>query len=199
MTRLRAFRAVPVVLAFLELALGARPVLAQGGVSFTPYAGIFVPTRNSFAEVGNDIKRDNSFVGGARLTIWGKRPLGFEITAGYTPARVEVAGLTINGDRNTNVLLGSLKLMLGVSPASSALGIFLGLGPAFIRQGSDVLHANQSHTDLGGAVGAGVRIPMSHGAGLRLDIDDYLYGGNFSGSKRFQNDLTLTAGLSLAF
>ena len=199
MTRLAALRAVAVLVAVLELALGARPALAQGAVSFTPYAGIFVPTNNSFAELGNDIKRNNSFVGGARLTFWGKRPVGFEISAGYTPARIKVAGATINGTRNSNVFLGSLKLMLGVSPATSPLGIYLGLGPALIRRGVDVLHANQSQTDFGGVVGAGVRVPISHGVALRFDAEDYLYGGNFSGSKKFQNDIALTAGLSLLF
>jgi hypothetical protein len=183
----------------LTLALTARPAQAQGSVSLTPYAGIYVPTRNSFSSVGNDIKRDNSFVGGARLTLWGKSPLGLEISGGYAPARVEIAGATINATRDSKVAVASLRLMLGVSPAVTGVGFYVGAGPAIIRQGHDVLDPGQSTTDIGGNVGAGLRLPLGGGVGVRFDAEDYLYGGNFDGSKKFQNDLALTAGLSIGF
>jgi Outer membrane protein beta-barrel domain len=186
-------------LALLMLALGARPVQAQGSVSVTPYAGIYVPTKNSFSSVGNDIKRKNSFFGGGRLTFWGKSPLGVEFTGGFAPAKVEVAGGTINASRNTNVFAGGVKLMLGISPAVAPIGIYVGGGPAIIRRGADLLNGNQSQTDFGGLIGAGIRLPLGQSFGVRFDAEDYLYDGDFSGSNSFQNDLVLTAGLSLVF
>ena len=39
-------------------ALSAAPAAAQSGFSFTPWAGAYVPTRNSFSTVGSDIRRD---------------------------------------------------------------------------------------------------------------------------------------------
>ena len=177
------------------------PAVAQGGFSVTPWAGAYVPTRNSFSSVGSDIKRDNSFIGGARLTFWGKSPVGFELTGGFAPARVHVSGTgtTINGDRNSQVFVGAAKIMLGLSPASSRVGIFLSGGPSLIRIGHNVGRESQSSSDLGGVAGLGIRIPFSASVGLRLEGEDYFYGGNFDGSRKFQNDLVLSAGLALGW
>lgn len=192
-------RALGGAAALILLAATARPAAAQGAVSLTPYAGIFVPTNNSFNSVGNDIKRRNAFIGGGRLTIWGKSILGLEFTGGFSPAKVQVAGATINEDRKTNVFVGGLKLMLGLSPAASGVGFYVGGGPAVVRRGQDVLNTSQSTTDFGGIVGAGLRLPLARSAAVRFDAEDYLYKGDFDGSKDFQNDLVLTAGLSLQF
>src|SRR5256714_14795747 len=100
-------------------AVGVTPAVAQGGFSVPPWAGAYVPTRNSFSSVGSDIKRDNSFIAGARLTLWGHSPVGFELTGGFAPARVRVSSTTVNGDRNSQVFVGGAKLMLGLSPATS--------------------------------------------------------------------------------
>lgn len=180
-------------------AVSTTPAVAQGGFSVTPWAGAYVPTRNSFSTVGSDIRRDNSFIGGARLTFWGRSPVGFELTGGFAPARVRVSGTTVNGDRNTQVFVGGAKLMLGLSPASSRLGIFLSAGPSLIRVGHNVGRQNESSTDWGGVAGFGLRIPFSASVGLRLEAEDYFYGGNFDGSRKFQNDLVLSAGLALGW
>jgi hypothetical protein len=180
--------------------LAAQPAMAQGGsLTLTPWAGIYVPTRNEFSSVDTDIKRNNSFIGGARLTFWGNSPLGVELTGGYAPAKVEIAGGTINEDRNTNVFLGSAKLMLGISPASSSFGLYIGGGPALIRRGSDVTQESESSTDWGGVLGAGIRVPLGSSVGFRIDAEDYLYDGDFSGDDDFQNDLVISAGLSFRF
>jgi hypothetical protein len=180
-------------------AVGVAPAVAQGGFSVTPWAGAYVPTRNTFSSVGSDIKRDNSFIGGARLTFWGHSPVGFELTGGFAPARVRVSGTTVNGDRNSQVFVGGAKIMLGLSPATSRVGIFLSGGPSLIRVGHNVGRESQSSTDWGGVAGLGVRIPFSASVGLRLEGEDYFYGGNFDGSRKFQNDLVLSAGLALGW
>jgi hypothetical protein len=182
-------------------AVGVAPAVAQGGFSVTPWAGAYVPTRNTFSSVGTDIKRDNSFIGGARLTFWGHSPVGFELTGGFAPARVHVSGTgtTINGDRNSQVFVGAAKIMLGLSPATSRVGIFLSGGPSLIRVGHNVGRESQSSTDWGGVAGLGIRIPFSASVGLRLEGEDYFYGGDFDGSRKFQNDLVLSAGLALGW
>jgi Outer membrane protein beta-barrel domain len=166
----RGTRVLAGAFAFLVIgALSAAPAAAQSGFSVTPWAGAYIPTRNHFSTVGQDISRDNSFIGGARLTFWGKSPIGLEFTGGFAPARVHISGTTINGDRNTQVFVGGAKLMLGLSPASSRVGIFLSGGPAIIRRGNDVARESQSVTDWGGVAGLGVRIPFSASVGLRLE------------------------------
>lgn len=199
MPRNPARRLIVSALALLGLVAGARSARAQGAVSITPYAGIYVPTKNSFSSLGNSIKRNNSFIGGGRLTFWGRGLFGAEFVAGYAPARIKVAGATINANRNSKVVVAALKLMVGVSPAVSGLGFYVGAGPAFIRRGEDVLHSNTSQTDFGAVVGAGIRLPLGQAIGVRFDAEDYMYGGNFSGTKTYQNDLALTAGLSVRF
>ena len=191
------FRGIALVALFG--AVGIAPAAAQGGFSVTPWAGAYVPTRNQFSTVGSDIRRDNSFIGGARLTFWGRSPIGFELTGGFAPARVRVAGTTVNSDRNTQVFLGAAKLMLGLSPASSRLGIFLSGGPSVMRIGHNVGRENESRTNWGGVVGFGLRIPFSASVGMRLDAEDYFYGGDFDGSRKFQNDLVLSAGLAIGW
>jgi len=180
-------------------AVGVAPAVAQGGFSVTPWAGAYVPTRNSFSTVAADIKRDNSFIAGARLTFWGKSPVGFELTGGFAPAHVTVVGTTVNEDRNTQVFVGGAKLMLGLSPATSRVGFFLSGGPSIIRIGANVGQESKSRTDWGGVGGLGVRIPFSASVGMRLEVEDYFYGGNFDGTKKFQNDLVLSAGLALGW
>src|SRR5512145_258486 len=98
MWRYSMFRGIALVA--LIGAVGVAPAAAQRG-SFTPWAGAYVPTNNSFSTVGTDIQRDNSFIMGARFTFWGKSPIGFELTGGFAPANVTVSGTTINEDRNT--------------------------------------------------------------------------------------------------
>jgi outer membrane protein with beta-barrel domain len=180
--------------AALGLGAGARQARAQG---LTPYAGIYVPTNNSFSSVGTDIKRNNAFVGGARLTFWGKSPLGLELSGAFSPANVDVAGATVNGTRSTSVFLASAKLMLGVSSAVSPMGFFVGAGPALIRRGDDVTQQSNSQTDFGGVVGAGLHFPIGGALGLRLEGEDYMYGGDFGTGNEFQNDLVLDAGLTI--
>ena len=180
-------------------AVGIAPAAAQSGFTLTPWAGAYIPTRNSFSTVGQDIRRDNSFIAGARLTFWGKSPVGLELTGGFAPAHVTVAGTTVNSSRNTQVFVGGAKLMLGLSPATSRVGVFLSGGPSLIRRGHDVARESQSVTDWGGVAGLGVRIPFSASVGLRLEGEDYFYGGNFDGSRKFQNDLVLSAGLALGW
>ncbi len=181
-------------------ALSATPAAAQRG-SFTPWAGAYIPTRNSFSAVGTDIKRDNSLIMGARFTFWGKSPVGFELTGGFAPAKVHISGTntTINGDRNTQVFLGGAKVMLGLSPAESRVGVFLSGGASLIRRGHDVAKESESATDWGGVAGLGVRIPFGASVGLRLEGEDYFYGGNFSTGRQFQNDLVLSAGLAIGW
>ena len=41
----------------------ARPAAAQGGVELTPWAGVYIPTSNSFSTITDDFSRDVSVIG----------------------------------------------------------------------------------------------------------------------------------------
>lgn len=174
------------------------PAAAQGGVNIAPWAGVYIPTRNSFSDLANAaFKRDVSVIGGARLTFWGTGMLGLEATGGYAPARIK--GETIN-ETNTNLALANVRLLLALSPVTNRVGFYVGAGPAFIARGKNPLDNNKSTTDIGGTAGAGFRFALGESgrSAIRVDLEDYLYNGDFGGGDKFQNDLVASLGLSIA-
>lgn len=189
---------LPAVLAIAGLAIARPgPVQAQAGVNLVPWAGAYIPTRNSFEDLDNAVfDRDISVIGGARLTFWGTGRLGFEATGGYAPARV--GGETIN-ERNTNLFAASGRLLLALSPVTSPVGFYIGAGPALLTRGRNVFNEDRSSTDFGGTVGLGLRFALGESgrSAIRLDVEDYFYDGDFGGGNEFQNDIVASLGLSI--
>ncbi|HEY7635367.1 MAG TPA: outer membrane beta-barrel protein [Gemmatimonadales bacterium] len=198
MSILKLATRAPAILAAATLVSAIpRLAVAQGGLELTPWAGAYIPTRNSFSRLGGDVfNRDVSVIGGARLTFWGNNWLGFEATGGYAPAKI--GGETINETR-TDLLAASGRLLLGVSPATNRVGVFLAAGPALLTRGSNPFDDDRSRTDFGGNAGIGFRFALNDrgSSALRLDFEDYLYNGDFGGGDKFQNDLVASLGLSI--
>jgi hypothetical protein len=199
MSNLKLRWMLPAALAVAGLAV-AMPgtAQAQGGVNLVPWAGVYIPTKNSFSDLDNAaFDRDISVIGGARLTFWGTGILGFEATGGYSPARV--AGETIN-ERNTNLFAASGRLLLALSPVTNPVGFYIGAGPALLTRGKNVLNEDRSNTDFGGTAGIGLRFGLGESgrSAIRLDIEDYFYDGDFGGGNEFQNDVVASLGLSIA-
>lgn len=185
------------VAAAIVTTTSATPAAAQGGVELTPWAGIYVPTSNSFSTITDDFSRDVSVIGGARLTFWGSGHLGFEVTGGYAPAKV--GGETVN-ETNTNLLLANARLLLALTPVTSKVGVFVGGGGSLLTRGRNTFDDDRSSTDLGGTVGLGFRFGGGDNSrvGFRVDIEDYLYNGDFGGGNDFQNDIVTSLGVSIA-
>jgi hypothetical protein len=186
-----------VVVATLMATTAATPAAAQGGVELTPWAGIYVPTSNSFSTITDDFSRDVSVIGGARLTFWGTGHLGFEVTGGYAPAKV--GGETVN-EVNTNLLLANARLLLALTPVTSKVGVFVGGGGSLLTRGRNTFDDDRSSTDFGGTLGLGFRFGGGNNSrvGFRVDIEDYLYNGDFGGGNDFQNDIVTSLGVSIA-
>jgi len=177
------------LLSSLLLLAAAVPAWAQGGANIVPWAGVYIPTRNSFSDLDNAVfKRDVSVIGGARLTFWGTGMLGFEATGGYAPAKV--GGETLN-ETHTNLLVASGRLLLALSPVTNRVGFYLGAGPALVTRGRNTFDDDRSSTDFGGTAGLGFRFGLgeSNRSAIRLD---------FEGGDKFQNDLVASLGLSIA-
>jgi hypothetical protein len=185
------------VAAAIVTTTGATPAAAQGGVELTPWAGAYIPTSNSFSTLTDDFSRDVSVIGGARLTFWGTGHLGFEVAGGYAPAKV--AGETVN-ETNTNLLLANARLLLALTPVTSKVGVYVGGGGALLTRGKNTFDDDRSSTDLGGTLGLGFRFGNGNNSrvGFRLDIEDYLYNGDFGGGNEFQNDIVTSLGVSIA-
>jgi hypothetical protein len=191
-------KTVPAIVAAAAL-MAAVPgtAAAQGGVNLVPWAGAYIPTRNSVSDLDNALSRDVSVIGGARLTFWGTGMLGFEAVGGYAPAKV--SGTTIN-ERNTDLLIASARLMLALSPVTNPVGFYIAGGPALLARGKNPLDDDRSKTDFGANLGAGLQFALnqSGSTALRLDLEDYLYNGDFGGGDDFQNDLVTSLGLSIS-
>src|ERR671914_1984111 len=186
------------VAATIVATAAATPAAAQGGVELTPWAGVYIPTSNAVGALDEDISRDVSVAGGARLTFWGTGMLGFEATGGYAPAKI--GDETINETGNTDLLLASGRLLLALSPVNSSVGLYLAGGPALLARGSNPFDDDRSSTDIGAVVGLGFRFGGgdNNRVGFRVDLEDYLYNGDFGGGDDFQNDLVASLGLSIA-
>jgi len=189
-------------IAFAVLCLagvGPARAVAQSSVSLGVYGGVYSPLGRdpSLGSVGSSVERNNSFAGGARLTYWGSNVLGLEAVAGMTPAKVKVAGAPVNRTRDQDILNAGLKLMLGLGPSLSPVGFHLGAGPAFIRRGTDAFSESGSISRFGIVAGGGVHLPIASRLHLRVDAEDYIYGGKLGDDRRTWNDLILSTGLSL--
>ncbi len=174
----------------------AAPAAAQGGVNLVPWAGVYIPTRNSVGALGEDLSRDVSVAGGARLTFWGTGHLGFEVSGGYAPSKI--GDETIN--ERVNLFLANARLLLALSPVTSSVGFYVAGGPALLARGSNPFDDDRSSTDLGGVLGVGLRFGGGDNSrvGFRIDLEDYLYNGDFGGGDDFQNDLVASLGVSIA-
>ena len=188
---------IPAFLVATALCVAApRADQAQGGVSLAPWAGVYIPTRNSVGDLDNALSRDVSVIGGARLTFWGTGALGFEATGGYAPAKI--SGETLN-ETNTNLFVASARLMLALSPVTNRVGFYIAGGPALLTRGRNTFDDDKSRTDFGGNAGAGLRFGLGerNNAAIRLDFEDYLYNGDFGGGDDFQNDLVASLGVEI--
>jgi hypothetical protein len=174
----------------------ATPAAAQGGVNLVPWAGVYIPTSNSVGSLGEDLSRDVSVAGGARLTFWGTGNLGFEVTGGYAPSKI--GDETIN--ERVNLLLANARLMLALSPVTNNVGFYIAGGPALLARGRNPFDDDKSSTDLGGTLGLGFAFGGGENSrvSFRVDLEDYLYNGDFGGGDDFQNDLVASLGVSIA-
>ena len=187
---------VPAVLAAAALYAAAPSTAEAQGVQLVPWAGAYIPTKNSVSDLDNALSRDVSVIGGARLTFWGSGHLGFEAVGGYAPAKI--SGETVN-ETNTNLLVASARLLLALTPTTNRVGFYIAGGPALLTRGRNTFDNNKSSTDFGANVGAGLRFALgeSGNSAIRLDLEDYLYNGDFGCGDAFQNDLVASLGLSI--
>jgi hypothetical protein len=193
---MKNFAKVPAILAAAALYAAVPSTATAQGVNLVPWAGAYIPTKNSVSDLDNALSRDVSVIGGARLTFWGSKHLGFEVVGGYAPARI--SGETVN-ETNTNLLVASGRLLLALTPPSSRVGFFIAGGPALLTRGRNTFDNDRSSTDFGANAGVGFRFALgeSGNSAIRLDLEDYLYNGDFGGGNDFQNDLVTSLGFSI--
>ncbi|MFN0178454.1 MAG: hypothetical protein ACKVZ0_06605 [Gemmatimonadales bacterium] len=192
-------RTIGWVAAGLMTVLAAAPVGAQTkGLELNLFGGLYLPTdKDGLQEAVRDASRRGSAVYGGRLTVWTTRSLGLEFTGAYSPARVSVQSARGRFPRSTDLVYGTGKVMLNLTPGSKFIGLGIGGGAAYLRTGSLVRDPDLSESAFGGVAGATVRISVGENVSLRGDLEDLFYSGDFGLGSKFTHDIQLTAGLAI--
>jgi hypothetical protein len=179
--------------------LAAAPVGAQAkGLELNLFGGFYLPTdRDGLQEAVRDASRRGSLLYGGRLTVWTTRSLGLEFTGAYSPARVSVQSVRGRFPRSTDLLYGTGKVMLNLTPGSKLIGLAIGGGPAYLRTGTLLRDPDLSESAFGGVAGASLRISVGENIALRGDLEDLFYSGDFGLGSKFTHDILLTAGLAI--
>lgn len=176
---------------------------AQARMELTPLVGAFLPTSNlasipisGSVTARGKLKAAPAF--GARFSIVGQSGLGVEATYFYAASKLELSTGPLSQSIDGHVEGGNLKLVFQPRQTGS-VGFALSGGVAGLKHAGDVFDVLSDQFDIGGVLGAGLRIPLSPGMMMRIDGEGFLYswsaGEPFSSAS--QTTLLLSAGLAI--
>lgn len=201
MRRLPCFAAI--------LLLSAAPLRAQ--VEVGPILGAYVPTSDiALAGQGNPFgptngkARTSIFYGGiARL--WVERRVGLEASILRSSTSVALHGGFGGASTeapDATVTAGTISALLRFTPGNVAAPIWVAGGVAFVNHGGEAFRAYSHRKSMGGALGAGARVPLGRQFGIDLGLRSLLYSMALQDSlgtlpSRFQIDMTAWAGVVL--
>lgn len=191
-----------------------------------PRVGVLVPTatlaRGTVTRPGGDpialsISQETGLLVGARITAWWSGTWGWEADFGHAFSNAEVEGEGVGsfcgGDEelecSANVWVASSRLLWRLLHRSGAPGsLYASLGVTVVGHTGTFWRRGEATTDLGLVAGLGGAVELSRRFALRLDVEDHAYRfrpeirddpeiGTVSSGQRLQNDLVVSAGLSI--
>jgi hypothetical protein len=211
---LRKLWGVPLVL-LLASAPSAQAQL-PGGFELEPYLGAYIPLQNVISEelglAEFSASQKQAFALGGRLTYWlPALPLGIEGNFMYAFSDAEADDDGEVSDTSAYVYAADARLALRLLPGP--IGVHVSGGIALIGRGGDAYdetNVTDGKSNVGGVVGAGLRVKLPGIFAIRGDADMFLYsakitvddpdlGGVFEFESQFQADLVLSAGLVFSF
>ncbi len=176
---------------------------AQARMEFTPFVGAFVPTSNlaSFPISGSITARGKLTTApafGARFSVIGQSGLGAEASYFYASSKLELSTGPLSQSIGGHVEGGALKLVFQPRQTGS-VGFALSGGAVGVKHAGDVFDVLSDQFDIGGVLGAGLRIPLSPSMMVRIDGEGFLY--SWSAGEPFnsasQTTLLFSAGLAI--
>lgn len=196
-------------LAALMALLSGSPAMAQIPIEIEPYVGVYIP----FADIANQVIDGADIVANQKeaLAVGGRVGLGLGIIAveGNFMYAFSDGESTADGGTETQsagIWAADVRLLLKLLPGP--ISLHLSGGPAFIgRSGDFYSEVTEGKTDLGGALGAGLRVKLPGILAIRGDADLYLYSASVTANiegvpvttdSQFQGDLVLSAGLVIS-
>ena len=201
----------PVSAAF-ALALAMVPAVAAAQrISFAPTVGVYIPTSELIkAASGQQFKQEITIDVGGRLGIGLSRRLGVELAGTYAPSKLKF-DLSSTGGAATkidaNVFSGSGKINLQLIPITSPVAFIVSGGVGVVRRSGAAYTDSPHKTDVGGVVGASLRLNLGGLLRLQFSAEDYVYkakyapslttSGGFTLVDKTQNDIHLSVGIGL--
>lgn len=182
---------------------GAQERVRSHVIELTMGAGLFNPMGGKTGQIGTvELTRRPGWTATSHLSF-NMAPSGMmslDFSAGYAAERIRqsTGGLTA-GTRRTNIFYGTGKLMFGRSPRKPGVSYMVGGGVGMVHRKKSVLDAARKTTDLGGSLGAMIRIPVDGQSGIRLDGEGLFYSADYGLGKKMRTDLVGTVGLSIAW
>jgi hypothetical protein len=223
----RKATAIAAIAAVVPLAALAQPL---GKIVVTPYVGVFAPNvelakikqTDGSGSLASRIEQLNGLALGATGAYWFAQRAGIEVGAVYARSNVRSTFVlnqpgefeTFYETENAGLILGAVKLMVGLFPTTSDFQLRLGVGPALIAHVGSAYRADAERTitgrtNVGGAVSLCTKVPIANRMALRLRIEDYMYSAElgwtdkaspvdkFKFDRRFQHDFVLSTGLQI--
>ena len=180
---------------------------AQHRFELTPYVGGYFPTtklgiiRLRILGQTTSIEAESETAPGfgARLGLWANKRVAVEGSYLYAASKLRASAGILTTSFSANVQAGSLVAMYRATGGTGGTDIILKGGVVAVNHGGSAFQLASNQLDLGGTVGAGIRIDLSPSTSVRVDGETFLYswspGPGFKG--RMQADVLLSAGIAL--
>jgi hypothetical protein len=171
--------------AFASLLVFAAPLRAQSSIELAPFVGYYRPM-GSFAPASvystslPSKPSDLSGVAwGVEARMWSTHQLGVQLQAAVANSTIAESNTPGGpmGPYQAQVVIVTAQALFDVSPSAENFRMWLSAGPALIRHGGEAYsNANVgAPVTFGGALGAGLRIPMTSHLSLAAGVETILY------------------------
>jgi hypothetical protein len=190
-----------VALSFLMLA-GASGTAQAQHLSIAPNIGIYVPTSELVkAAAGQSFKQQVSVSVGGRLGLTLGERFGLEASGDYAPSSLTFSASGSTAKTKSKIVSGSGKVLVFLLPARHPIAMLVSGGVSVVNRSGDAYPT--STTNVGGALGASLRVRVGGLFSVQLNAEDFLYRARYQGSTQTgavtQHDLHFSFGFGSGF
>lgn len=177
-------------------------VLQAQKMSLAPTIGIYVPTSELVkAAAGQSFKQQVSISVGARLGLALGERFGLEASGDYAPSELTFSATGSTSKTKSKIISGSGKVLVFLLPARHPIALLVSGGVGVVNRSGDAYPT--SSTDVGGTLGASLRVRVGGLLSVQLNAEDFLYRASYQGSAQTsavtQHDLHISFGFGSGF
>ncbi len=190
-----------VTLSLLMLA-GTSGVVQAQRISLAPNIGIYVPTSELVrAAAGQSFKQQVSISVGGRLGLAFGERFGLEASGDYAPSELTFSSTGSTARTKSKIISGSGKVLVFLLPARHPIAMLVSGGVGVVNRSGDAYPT--SSTNVGGTLGASLRVRVGGLLSVQLNAEDFLYHATYQGSAQTsavtQHDLHFSFGFGSGF